>query len=104
MFVCDEPQTALPPEREVGLKPPWNQPQVTLWRFRSSPTFVPVMLAVSVPEQSSNAGSGSPMIVPLAISSGAVAAVVPCVLPDTRLIAPGVDGPKVVPNELSFSA
>jgi hypothetical protein len=27
MFLWDEPQTGFPPAREVGLKPPWNQPQ-----------------------------------------------------------------------------
>src|SRR3954471_21672366 len=56
---------------EVGAKPPSNQPQVTPFRFRRSPTFRPcistVPLPVAVPPasapQSSSAGSGSPVTV-----------------------------------------
>ena len=48
-------------------------------------------------------GCGSPMIVsfstPLPVGTS-----VPCVWPETRLIAPTVDGPKFVPKELSLSA
>jgi hypothetical protein len=69
-------------------------------------------------EQSSNAGSGSLMTVPTPFWSGedttpasvtfacvtGSTAVPPCVWPEIRLSAPGVDGPKVVSQELSLIA
>ena len=56
-------------------------------------------------EQSSSAGSGSEIIVPCTtIVSSSTVSVAPCVLPEIRLIAPGVEGPKLVPKELSLSA
>ncbi len=48
-------------------------------------------------------GCGSPMTVPFAVTAGLVRAK-PCVWPETRFSAPGVDGPKVVENELSLIA
>ena len=43
----------------------------------------------------------SPSVVALLM---ALDRITPPVLPETRLIAPGADGPKVVPNELSLMA
>ena len=111
------PQTArLPLEAAVvGRKPPWNQPQLTPFAVSMSPTFRPVIAAPGyfVEAQSSYAGSGSLMTVPMPLPSGlatvyasgvAVCCPVvgstlktPCVCPETRLSAPGVDGPNVVP-------
>src|SRR5690349_1217229 len=92
--------------RLVGANPPWNQPQVMPRAFSRSPTLVLVKYAVPLPEQSSNAGSGSLIMVPsrmsgltdipavtlIAVEPGGTSA---CeVSPETRLIAPGVEGPK----------
>src|SRR6202012_1282364 len=60
-FAGAGPQVALPAALvEVGRKPPWNQPQLTLCAFSRSPMFLPVI--VSVPEpQSSRPASVSPI-------------------------------------------
>src|SRR5882757_9069579 len=99
----------------VAAKPPSNQPQVTPFRFNRSPTLRPSISTVPLPlavppasaPQSSSAGSGSPVTV-----TGLNPETLPCanevarrplpVCPDTRFIAPTVDGPKLVSNELSF--
>src|SRR5262245_24786111 len=55
----------------VGLKPPWNQPHVMLAELSSSPMFLPLMPTTSpvvawlLLAQSSYAGWGSPMTVPV---------------------------------------
>src|SRR5258705_7797504 len=105
MFLDLAPQTALPFLLLVGLKPPWNQPQVTPLADSRSPILRPVMATRPAfgLEQSSNIGSGSAIMVPCTtmaspssvISSGEA----PWVLPETRLMAPGLDGPKFVPRE-----
>src|SRR5919202_1121343 len=73
--------------------------------------------STSLEAQSSNAPSGSPISTPSRTSSKWLdtapkrncTAVEPAgtktcdLLPDTRLIAPSLDGPNVVPNELSNS-
>jgi hypothetical protein len=91
LFVCDRLQSR---------KPLWNQPQVTPFAFSRSPTLRPVIVTVSRVSQTSPAGCGSPIIVPLAVSTpNAVArpgGTAPWVWPETRLIVPGLDGPKTV--------
>src|ERR671937_2234783 len=87
-------------------KPPSNQPHVTPLAFSRSPTFLlfgSTDLDVSRVSQMSPAGCGSPIIVPFAVTAGLVCAK-PCVCPETRLIAPGLDGPKTVLKELSLIA
>src|ERR1700761_6535024 len=114
----------------VGLKPPPNQPQVTPCSFSRSPTLrdgkfgsLKAAPSVGAPPQSSRPESASPTIVkplppsetrtPPAMASASTcasmagvtslpAAWAPWVWPEMRLIAPGVDGPKVVPKELSL--
>src|SRR5262245_6610943 len=127
-LLCEAPQTANPDGESVaetvGLKPPWNQPQVTPLRLSRSPMFVPSIaprLLVDVwllSEQSSHAGSKSPMSVPTpapfgdCVMFGAdviwwvtdVSATAPCVCPEIRLTAPGVDGPNTSLCELSLIA
>src|SRR5262245_25856750 len=98
------PQTALPLVVVVGLKPPWNQPQVTPLASSRLPTFVPLMAMVVPPAQSSNVGVGSAITVPLEPLPGILAGVAPCDWPAIRLSAPGVEGPNVVPYELSLMA
>src|SRR6266508_560036 len=93
MFLCDESHEAVPSGAvEVGRNPPWNHPQVTPAVFRRCPMFCPDIDATSPSPQSSNSGSGSPINVPLTTFLG-MSGEAPCVCPDTRLIAPGVDGP-----------
>src|SRR5208282_1400804 len=105
MLMCDDPQTAFPCKvRLVGLKPPWNHPHVTPAAFKRSPIFCPFIAIVVLAEQSSYVGSASPMTVPFAETPGRLAGVAPAVLPETKFSAPGVDGPNVVPKELSFKA
>ena len=79
----------------------------------SSPTLLPdivtnVFLGGS---QSSSAGRASPITVPKPVfasiaftlpAAEPLTTVAPQVCPATRFSAPGVDGPKVVPNELSL--
>src|SRR5258705_531152 len=125
MLLCCVPQTAKPAALvEVGLNPPWNQPQLTFLALSRSPMFlrgggagglVGVWLA---PEQSSWGGWGSPYTVPRpALFSGLtppgsspLAPVLgstgkaPPVWPEIRLSAPGVDGPNVVSQLLSLIA
>src|SRR5262245_35424877 len=127
-LLCVAPQTANPVGESaavtVGLNPPWNQPHVMPLRFSRSPTFVPSMaprLKVDVwlvSAQSSHAGSGSLMTVPTPAPFGdcttkgsdvmvcvtELTATMPCVLPEIRFTAPGVDGPNTVSNELSLIA
>src|ERR1700716_3394604 len=104
MFWWLDPHTAFPFFTPVGLKPPWNQPQVMFLAFSRSPTFLLLgdIATVGLPEQSSNAGSGSPITVPFDVLSGMAGGVAPWVCPLTRLSAPGVEGPNVVLNELSL--
>jgi hypothetical protein len=71
---------------------------------RASPTLRPDIVTVGWLEQSSSAGSGSPITVPFETMSGIAAGVAPCVCPATRLKAPGVDGPNVEPKEASLIA
>src|SRR5882672_9047295 len=123
---------ALPQAREpsgffpVSAKPPLNQPQVTDFLLRRSPMFSPdivtrVLFAVprtGVRRQLSKPGRGSPMrapelrppaiapaglpgVVPLAAKGSMLA---PPVLPEMRLTAPTLEGPKLVPKELSLMA
>jgi hypothetical protein len=40
-------------EAVVGVKPPWNQPQLSPAAFSRSPTFLPVIVTASRVEQSS---------------------------------------------------
>src|ERR1700754_261405 len=102
--MCVEPQTALPSTVLVGLKPPWNQPQVTLFLFRRSPTLPPwllvrgVITALPLAQSSLVAfdGSGSPMTVPFSMLLPSEVGVTPCVLPAIRLMAPTVEGPNCV--------
>ncbi len=63
--------------------------------------FGPVMIALAWLPQSST-GSGSAVMEPVA--SVSPTALTPCVLPEIRLIAPGVDGPYVVSKKLSLIA
>src|SRR5215469_14338301 len=88
--------------REVARKPPWNQPQLTCLALRSLPTFVPVSsiwpeLWPPPGEQSSRYGRASPVTdpPPMLASAPPLGAIAPLVSPETRLTAPGVDGPKV---------
>ena len=62
--------------------------------------FWPLIVAGPLP-QSSSAGSGSPSIAPPVIPL-VPAGPAPCVLPEIRLIAPGVEGPNVEPKKLSL--
>src|SRR5713101_5394661 len=103
---------------------PWNQPQVMPLAFSRSPTFLPDTviwltfwnLGFDATQSSSN-GRGSPIIAPvviaLAMLPDALAGlpfgrvgnkVAGNVFPATRLSAPGVEGPNVVPQELSLIA
>src|ERR1700750_929979 len=97
---CIELQTALAVcvAGVVGLKPPWNQPQLTWWALSRSPMFLPESTTLAAPLlQSSSVGGGSPMIVLFSTEPEMLATSVPCVWPEIRLIAPTVDGPKFVP-------
>src|SRR5882757_3043897 len=103
----------------VGVNPPWNQAHETPFALNKSPTFL-LLLSIPIrspPLQSSNAGSGSPMTLlavtplsvvvitsPAAIAPTSVAGSAPPVMPEITLIAPGVDGPNTVSNELSLIA
>src|ERR1700677_1524558 len=99
-----------------GVKPPWNQPQVSPLVLSRSPMFLPVSSAVTPPgasapepgrvvldngvlafEHSLKYGSASPLSVPsttLVLVPPSAAA--PLVSPLTTLIAPGDDGPNCV--------
>src|SRR6266566_5594406 len=121
MLACAAPQTAKPAVLVlVGLKPPWNQPHVMLFWSSRSPTLRPwsaarlLVLAWLPPEQSSNAGSGSPNTVPTPWALGEPAtdgsvtwapvfgftAMASLDEPEIRFSAPGVEGPNWVSNEL----
>src|SRR5690242_12445079 len=97
---------------ELGLNPPWNQPQVIPFAFKRLPTFWPFMvmrvLVGRVQSSSTSDGRGSPMTevegrltFPAALPCVMLA---PLVCPEMRFKAPGVDGPKVVLKELSLMA
>jgi hypothetical protein len=45
MLLCVAPQTAPLALVDVGVKPPWNQPQLTCWAFSRSPMFLPLNAA-----------------------------------------------------------
>src|SRR5215472_8141329 len=125
------PGTAAPgtPDVVAGLKPPWNHPHVMPCSLSKSPTFRPVIVmydraaAGAAGEgnvQSSNAGEGrgSPVTEPTPMASIAVtfpaappvrpersgASIAPWVCTETRLTAPGVEGPNPVLNERSLIA
>src|SRR5260370_11191658 len=88
-------------------KPPWNQPQVTPFAFSRSPMFLlwgSTDVELSRVSHLSPVGCGSPMTVPLAAGTALPSAENPWVCPEMRLSAPGLDGPNVVLNELSFIA
>src|SRR5262245_44999170 len=105
MLRCAVSQTALPPLSAAaleGLKPPWNQPQVTLRLLSRSPMFLPDIVMPPALAQSSLNGCGSPIIVLFSTEPAMFGMSEPCVWPEIRLIAPTVDGPKLVPNELSL--
>src|SRR5947208_723656 len=124
MLKWAEPQTGAPAAVvEVGLNPPWNQPQVTSFAFRRSPTLLPPMATLFRVglAQASNNGSGSLMTVSppcwtagpgdpgqpvqAALPAGkSPPQVAPKVLPATTSKAPGVEGPKPVPKLLSLIA
>src|SRR5215217_792603 len=82
---------------EVGLKPPWNQPQVTPLLLSRLPTFLPLKETggayfPELEEHPSYFGSRSPIRVLIETLSGILlSGVTPCVWPETRLIAPGVE-------------
>src|ERR1700722_6797778 len=89
-----------------GVKPPWNQPQVTPFSFIRLPMFFPVSETVtpvgrpSAPSALpallhwSKYGSPSPCRTPLTTEELVPPCVsAPSVSPLTRLIAPGDDGP-----------
>src|ERR1700720_4205976 len=91
------------------LKPPWKKPQEMPAAFNRSPMFLPDMLKYEVvEEQTSLAGSASLMSVKPPWPSGMTVPVVPTwlmtplVWPEMRLMAPGVEGPKVEPKEWSL--
>src|ERR1700730_14919211 len=87
-------------------KPPLNQPQVIPLAFRRSPTFLffeSVDVDVSRVSHLSPVACGSPITVAAAVTAGLVVAK-PCVCPEIRLSAPGVEGPKFVEYELSLIA
>src|SRR6267142_4267357 len=88
-------------------KPPLNQPQVIPFSLSRSPTlrlFGSTEAEVSRVSQMSPVGWGSPNTVPAAVTAKGRSGVNPCVWPETRLRAPGVDGPKTVEYELSLMA
>src|ERR1700722_15492128 len=117
MLLCDVPQIGRPSVNVEGVKPPWNQPQVSPLLLSRLPMFGPVIWAVTPPgasapepgsgvddngvlafEHWSKYGSAAPFIFP-ATTFGLVppSATAPFVWPLTTLIAPGVDGPNCVP-------
>src|SRR5581483_5152546 len=86
--------------------PPWNQPQVIPFAFKRSPTFLlfgSVEVVLSRVSHLSPAGCGSPITVRFNVTAGLVVAN-PCVWPEMRFRAPGVEGPKTVLKELSLIA
>src|SRR5579883_2731489 len=103
VFVVGSPFASMPlPSR----KPPSNQPQVTPFAFSKSPTFLllgSTEADVAPLLQTSPVGSVSLNIVPVDETAGDVVEN-PCVCPETRLSAPGVDGPYVVEYESSLIA
>ena len=89
---------------EVGLKPPWNQPQadaagveqvtdVLARELDAVRVGAVVELGLRVADDRAVLDAAEPL-----------GTSVPWVWPETRLIAPTVDGPKFVPNELSLIA
>src|SRR2546421_12590788 len=83
-------------------KPPVNQPQVTPLSFSRLPTLRPDIATLSRVVHTSPLGCGSPVTVPSVTS--VLGPEAPWVWPDTRLSAPTVEGPKLVPYELSLIA
>src|SRR5271165_5779444 len=91
------------------LNPPSNQPHVNPLALSKSPTFLPVIAKVGAPEAISPVGSASDISVPTPPGPGATSITVsviagdaPCVCPEIRFSAPGVEGPVTVPYELSL--
>src|SRR6476646_948829 len=102
----------------VGRNPPSNQPQDWWARFSRSPMFVPPNATASRVEQSSQYGCASLVSEKPPLPSGVISpfgevdvetegflavwlmSTLP-VSPAVTLMAPGAEGPKVTPNELS---
>src|ERR1051326_8372501 len=111
MVLCEVAQTAVPSAaRELGAKPPWNQPHVSCLEFSRSPTFLPVIITCvrfAIVQSSSAAGgraspiSDPPETMPLGLPAVTVR---PCVVPEITFNAPGVEGPNTVEKELSLIA
>ena len=120
---CPDLPIAARPARNVsvGRKPPSNQPQERPAWFSSSPMLVPAMATASRVEQSSQYGWASLVREKPPLPSGVMSpsgedevetggSFTMCevstfpVSPDATLIAPGEDGPKVDPYELSLIA
>src|SRR5579885_567185 len=111
ILLCEVAQVAFPfTSTELGLNPPWNQPHVIPFAFSRSPTFCPLMvikvLVGMVQSSSATDGLGSPITEPAETFPAGFpeVTVAPCVCPAMRFKTPGVEGPKVVPNELSLIA
>src|SRR6185312_16110513 len=100
MLVWALPQAALAPvaglNGVVGRKPPWKKPHAMCCALSRSPMLGPLIATVVPAEQSSMLGSGSPITVPLTTELVGALGVAPWVWPETRLRAPGVEGPKTV--------
>src|ERR1700748_1637687 len=105
----------------VGAKPPWNQPQERPRWLSRSPMFWPFSATASRVEQSSQYGCASLVRAKPPWPSGVMSlsgfsesetlgppdswlVSTRPVSPEARLIAPGAEGPNVVPNELSLIA
>src|SRR5580658_5796756 len=95
----------------VRSKPPSKKPQETPLSFSRSPMFLPAKFPRLVElEQTSPVGSASLTNVmppfPSLITEDSAPLIVctPLVCPEIRLMAPSVEGPKLVPYELSLIA
>src|SRR6266536_1098358 len=99
MLACADPHTAVPSAvREVGRKPPENQPQLTPVAFRRLPMLGPVIaiLATSGGLQSSYCAASPPVeiTVPLATAGVGIDVIAPWVCPEIKFKWPGTVGPK----------
>src|SRR5674476_161564 len=88
MLACSDAQMAEPSAvRDVGLKPPENQPQLTFLAFMRLPTLLPDIstLAPVAGAQSSNFAASPPVeiTVPLATAAVGCEVVAPWVCPET---------------------
>src|SRR3954452_10760659 len=115
MLACWDSHTAVPSAvREVGRKPPENQPELTPAAFRRFPMLRPVIaiLATSGGLQSSNFAASPPVAITVPLATAGVGfelitarlapagvsfdVIAPWVCPEIRLRWPGVVGPKTV--------